>query len=187
MYSHSFVKFQFISLLNYIIRLQYMQEKSRQTLLPGLKLFYEHPPFAGEHFSLSKSIVRGRETLQAYIFSPSVKNQRFLTPPSSEGGMNRLPLRRGVKPPHPPSVRTGHLPLKGEGLRKRSSFRDILNTPWPKGQGGIVILQPECFSIRISQSRWCCPGGNPGARHIHRTGGTWRPLRSAFLPGTPPA
>ena len=45
MYSHSFVKFQFIGLLNYIIRLQYMQEKSRQTLLPGLKLFYEHPPF----------------------------------------------------------------------------------------------------------------------------------------------
>ena len=40
-----FVKFKFISLLNYIIRLQYIQEQSRQTLLPGLKLFYEHPPF----------------------------------------------------------------------------------------------------------------------------------------------
>ena len=24
-----------------------MQEKSRQTLLPGLKLFYEHPPYEG--------------------------------------------------------------------------------------------------------------------------------------------
>ena len=31
----SFVKFQFIGLFNHIIRLQYMQEKSRQTLLPG--------------------------------------------------------------------------------------------------------------------------------------------------------
>ena len=50
MYSHSFVKFQFISLLNYIIRLQYMQEKSRQTLLPGPKGFCEHLPYGRRLF-----------------------------------------------------------------------------------------------------------------------------------------
>lgn len=27
------------------MRLQYIQEQSRQTILPGLELFYEHPPF----------------------------------------------------------------------------------------------------------------------------------------------
>ena len=39
------VNFKFIGLFTHIIRLQYMQEQSRQTLLPGRKLFYEHPPF----------------------------------------------------------------------------------------------------------------------------------------------
>ena len=34
-------KFKFIGLFNHIIWLQYIQEQSRQTLLPGLKLFYE--------------------------------------------------------------------------------------------------------------------------------------------------
>ena len=29
---------------------------------------------------------------------------------------SQLPLGRGAKPPHPPSVRTGHLPLKGKAL-----------------------------------------------------------------------
>ena len=33
--------FKFIGLFNHIIRLQFIQEQSRQTLLPGLKLFYE--------------------------------------------------------------------------------------------------------------------------------------------------
>lgn len=37
-------KFKFIGLFNHIIWLQYIQEQSRQTLLPGLKLFYGHPP-----------------------------------------------------------------------------------------------------------------------------------------------
>ena len=42
---------RFIDLFNHIIWLQYMQEQSRQTLLPGLKLSYEHPPFVGRfHF-----------------------------------------------------------------------------------------------------------------------------------------
>ena len=30
-----------------------MQEKSRQTLLPGLKLFYEHPPYGRGQFCVS--------------------------------------------------------------------------------------------------------------------------------------
>ena len=37
------------------MRLQYIQEQSRQTILPGLELFYEHPPFK-RPFSLSNSI-----------------------------------------------------------------------------------------------------------------------------------
>ena len=40
--------FQFIGLFHHIIRLQYMQEQSQQTLLPGLKLFYGHPAFRRE-------------------------------------------------------------------------------------------------------------------------------------------
>ena len=43
-------KFRFIDLFNHIIWLQYMQEQSRQTLLPGLKLSYEHPPLSGARF-----------------------------------------------------------------------------------------------------------------------------------------
>lgn len=38
-------KFKFIGLFNHIIWLQYIQEQSRQTLLPGLKLSYDHPHF----------------------------------------------------------------------------------------------------------------------------------------------
>jgi len=34
-----------------IMRLQYTQEQSRQTILPGLELFYEHPPFLHGSFS----------------------------------------------------------------------------------------------------------------------------------------
>lgn len=40
-------KFKFIGLFNHIIWLQYIQEQSRQTLLPGLKLSYDHPHLAG--------------------------------------------------------------------------------------------------------------------------------------------
>jgi len=29
----------------FIMRLQYIQEQSRQAILPGLELFYGHPPF----------------------------------------------------------------------------------------------------------------------------------------------
>ena len=38
-------KFKFIGLFNHIRRLKFMQEQSRQILLPGLKLLYENPPF----------------------------------------------------------------------------------------------------------------------------------------------
>ena len=41
----SFVKFKFIRLFNHIIQLQFIQEQSRQTLPPGLKLFYDHRAF----------------------------------------------------------------------------------------------------------------------------------------------
>ena len=39
--------FRLIALFNSIIWLSYMQEQSRQTLLPGLKLSYDHPHFPG--------------------------------------------------------------------------------------------------------------------------------------------
>ena len=44
-------KFKFIGLFNHIIWLQYIQEQSRQTLLPGMKLSYDYPPLLrGPHF-----------------------------------------------------------------------------------------------------------------------------------------
>ena len=58
-----FDKFWFIGLFNHIIQLQYMQEQSRQILLPGLKLFYEPPPFARRFFLLLKTGGGHRGTL----------------------------------------------------------------------------------------------------------------------------
>ena len=54
--------FKFIGLFNQIIRLQFIQEQSRQTLLPGLKLFYECSRFALVFFlAFQKAIVKRRD------------------------------------------------------------------------------------------------------------------------------
>ena len=47
----SSTNFRFIGMFNHIIRLQYKQEQSRQTLLPGLKLFYDPRAFKGGIFN----------------------------------------------------------------------------------------------------------------------------------------
>ena len=47
----SSTNFRFIGMFNHIIRLQYKQEQSRQTLLPGLKMFYDPRAFKGGIFN----------------------------------------------------------------------------------------------------------------------------------------
>ena len=57
--------FRLIALFNSIIWLSYMQEQSRQTLLPGLKLSYDHPHFARCFLRFHTEIHAVRPAVQA--------------------------------------------------------------------------------------------------------------------------
>ena len=62
----------------FIMRLQYIQEQSRQTILPGLELFYEHPPFALFFvvFSYDSSILSLVSALPLDCANSSIRSSR---------------------------------------------------------------------------------------------------------------